>query len=92
MIEHHARRADHIPRRSREVFQWPEDSDEHRLIGKHLIQRTAIEALILNRTGRVPYGDKLIAVIDVVLCHHRQTASFDGRQIYDFAQPLSRHA
>ena len=77
MIQHHARRADHIPGRSCAIFQWPEDSDEHRLIGKHLIQRTAVEVLILNRTGRVPYGDKLIAVIDVVLRHHRLTASFD---------------
>lgn len=45
MIQHHARRADHIPSRSREIFKWPEDSDEHRLIGKHLIQRTAVELL-----------------------------------------------
>ena len=42
MIEHHARRADHIPSRSREIFPWPEDSEEHRLIGKHLTQRTAV--------------------------------------------------
>ncbi len=75
MIQHHVRRADHIPSRSREIFPWPEDSDDHRLIGKHLIQRTTVEVLKLNRTSRVPYGDKMIAVIDVVLRHHRLNAS-----------------
>lgn len=77
MIQHHAHRADHIPSRSCAIFQCPEDSEEHRLIGKHLIQRTAVEVLILTRTSRVHYGDKLIAVIDVVLRHHRVAASFD---------------
>ena len=77
MIEHHARRANQIPSRSREIFPWPEDSDEYRLIGNHLIQRTAVEVLILTRTSRVHYGDKLIAVIDVVLRRDRLTASFD---------------
>ena len=45
MIEHHARRADHIPSRSCAIFRCPEDSGEHRLIGKHLIQRSAVEVL-----------------------------------------------
>ena len=38
---------------------------------KQQTQRTAVEVLILNRTGRVPYGDTLIAVIDVILRHRK---------------------
>lgn len=77
MIQHHARRADDIPSGSRAIFQRPEHAAQHRLIGKHLIQRTAVEVLMLNRTGRVYHGDELIAVIDVVfhdrcLTGHRQ--------------------
>jgi|GEM_PF-6855867 len=34
-------------------IQRPDDSAQHRLIGKHLIRRTAIEILMLNRSGRV---------------------------------------
>ena len=75
MIQHQARRANHIPSRSCAIFQCPEDSDEHRLIGKHVIQRTSVEVLILNCTSRVHYGNKMIAVIDVVLRHHRLNAS-----------------
>ena len=73
MIQHYACRTDHIPSSSRAIFQRPENSTQHRLIGKHLIQRTAIEVLMLNGTGRVHHGDELIAVVDIVLRHYRLT-------------------
>lgn len=71
MIEHHAGRADHIASGSRAIFQRPEHSAQHRLIGKHLIQRTAAHVFLLNGTSRVHHGGKLIAVIDVVF-HDRR--------------------
>ncbi len=53
------------------IFQRPGHTAQHRLIGKHLIQRTAVEVLMLNGTDRIQHGDKLIAVIDVVF-HDRR--------------------
>ena len=73
MIQHYACRTDHIPSRSGAIFQRPENSAQHRLIGKHLIQRTAVEVLMLNGPGRVHHGDKLVAIIDIVLRYHRLT-------------------
>jgi hypothetical protein len=73
MIEHHTCRTDHIPSRSGAIFQRPEDVAQHRLIGKHLIQRIAVKVLMLNGTDRVHHGDELIAVVDIVLRHHRLT-------------------